>query len=47
MEWLFALFVKPFVAMALFTFALVVSLVVKRFMPECKLKRILFFSWRV
>lgn len=43
-----AILLKPFIALALFALIVIpLELAVKRWMPECKLKRILFFSWRV
>lgn len=46
MEFL-ALVLKPFIALVLFgLIALPLSLFIKRHLPEGRLKRILFFSWR-
>lgn len=44
---LLAIVLKPFVAIVLFGFvALPISLVIKKYLPEGRLKRLLFFTWR-
>lgn len=48
MTWALALVVKPLVLIGLF--ALIVwpiTRLVSRYLPEGRLKRVLFFSWRV
>ncbi len=45
---LIAIVLKPFIALAVFAGIVIpIELAVKRALPEGKLKRILFFSWRV
>lgn len=45
--WHIALLVKPFALLALFTFTWWCARLVSRKLPEGRLKRILFFSWKV
>lgn len=46
--WHIALLIKPLVAFVILVLiALPIRMAVKRWMPECKLKRILLFSWKV
>lgn len=42
MEWLLALVLKPFIAVAMLLIAFVIAGLIHRWLPEGKLKRILF-----
>jgi hypothetical protein len=45
--WQLALILKPFGLLALFGFTFVCARLIKPYIPEGKLKRFLFFSWKV
>ena len=42
-----AVAIKPLVLIVLFSFTYICARAIKRRMPEGKLKRFLFFSWKV
>lgn len=45
--WLIGKLLSPFVALLLFAIAIPIALLIRRYLPEGKLKRILFFHWNV
>ena len=44
--WHWAIVLKPFALLALFTVVALIAYPLRK-LPDCKLKRFLFFSWRV
>jgi hypothetical protein len=45
--WMWAIVLKPFALIVLFGFTLAVTRAIKPYIPEGRLKRFLYFSWKV